>query len=682
MLFRLKNIWRVTFLVMVVFTLQSRADSLGEIRTDQARYSPGDSVNFNLEITELPGNSILKIEYLFLNRVVDSVSYYPGNAGNFEWVWQTPNDDFRGYLVVISLMQDAVISDRTVIGVDVSSDWSRFPRYGFLSAYPYLSQAGVDATIAELNRYHINGIQYYDWHYKHHLPLKGTPENPAGTWPDIANRTNYFATIKRYIDTGHLHGMKAMAYNLLYGAYEDAQNDGVQDEWRLFKDTFHSDPDFHDLPDTWASDIYLIDPSNPAWKNYIFDKMSDVFEALPFDGWHIDQLGDRGARYNYSGQRVDLNQTFLPYIEQTKDAMDVSLVMNAVNQYGQQDIAKSPVDFLYTEVWWPNETYSDLVFIILDNASYSENKLSTVLAAYMDRSLSSQSGYFNAPGVFLTDAVIFAAGGSHLELGEHMLANEYFPNNNLQMSEDLKNQLVHYYDFLVAYQNLLRDGGDFNQVYLTSENDISIKYYAQKGSVWNFSKLKGDLQIFHLINFKDATSLNWRDDTGTQPEPETISNTPVYFTTQEKVKSLWLATPDFNGGNPENLLFSQKNDTVYFEIPYLKYWDMLVAEYDVNTGIDDGDLIYPGQARMLGNYPNPFNPETRISFELNASMHIELSVYNIAGQKIATLANQKFTSGQHSVSWKPESSLASAVYFAVLKTNEGNVLFHKLLYLK
>ncbi|MGD9899955.1 MAG: glycoside hydrolase family 66 protein, partial [Calditrichaceae bacterium] len=656
--------------------------NLGEIHTDRAIYSPGDTVNFNLGINEAPDNSILKIEYFHLNRAVDSVSYSQVIAGDFGWAWKAPDMDFTGYLVDISLMQDTNLSDRTVIAVDVSSDWSRFPRYGFLSWYPYLDQASVDGTIEELNRYHINGIQYYDWHYKHHLPLKGTPDNPAYTWPDIANRTNYFATIKRYIDTGHEHGMKAMAYNLLYGAYEDAQNDGVQDEWRLFKDTFHSDPDFHDLPDTWASDIYLIDPSNPAWKNYIFDKMSDVFETLPFDGWHIDQLGDRGTRYNYSGQQVDLKQTFLSFIEQTRDALDVPLVMNAVSQYGQQDIAKSRVDFLYTEVWWPYENYSDLVYIILDNASYSENKLATVLAAYVNRSLSSHGGYFNAPGVLLSDAVIFAAGGSHLELGEHMLANEYFPNNNLQVSDDLKNQLIHYYDFLVAYQNLLRDGGDFNQVYLNSRNEISIKYYAQKGSVWNFSKLKGDLQIFHLINFKDAISLNWRDDSGDQPEPDTISNIPVWFTTQEKVNSLWLATPDFNGGYPEKLFFNQNNDTVYFEIPHLKYWDMIVAEYDVSTGFKYDDTIYPRQIRMLGNYPNPFNPETRIDFELNEAMHLELSVFNIAGQKITTLADQKFTPGKHSILWKPESGLASAVYFAVLKTTNGNVLFHKLLYLK
>jgi len=66
--------------------------------------------------------------------------------------------------------------------------------------------------------------------------------------------------------------------------------------------------------------------------------------------------------------------------------------------------------------------------------------------------------------------VIVAFGGDHLELGEHMLAQEYFPNENLAMRADLKDALVHYYDFLVAYQNLLRGGGAFDSPAVTSTN--------------------------------------------------------------------------------------------------------------------------------------------------------------------------------------------------------------------
>ena len=94
----------------------------------------------------------------------------------------------------------------------------------------------MDGIISRLNRFHINGLQFYDWHYKHHMPLKGTPENPAPTWKDIANRTNYFSTIEYYIEAAHNHNMKTMCYNLLYGALDNAESDGVSEQWYLFKD--------------------------------------------------------------------------------------------------------------------------------------------------------------------------------------------------------------------------------------------------------------------------------------------------------------------------------------------------------------------------------------------------------------------------------------------------------------
>lgn len=670
--FYLKNRLLVLYSLFYIFLMEAKADILGDIQTSQACYAPGDTIHFKLHLTEAPSGKRLKIDYYFLNQIVDSSSFCPADNDYFEWEWLAPDRDFQGYLIIISMIDADIVIDRIATAVDVSSDWRRFPRYGFLSDYSYLSQSSVDETIAQLNRFHINGIQFYDWQYKHHLPLKGTPSNPAGTWPDIANRTNYFATIKQYIDTGHRYGMKAMAYNLLYGSYEDAEADGAPTQWRLFKDTFHSNPDYHDLPDSWASDIYLMDPSNAAWRNYIFNKMADVFKALPFDGWHIDQLGDRGTLYNYSGQEVHLEQTFLMFIEQAKDSIGVSLVMNAVNQYGQQGIAQSPVDFLYTEVWWPNEHYADLVSIILNNCSYSKNKLATVLAAYVNRALSSQSGYFNPPAVLLTDAVIFAGGGSHFELGEHMLSHEYFPNNNLKMSDDLKKQLVYYYDFLVAYQNLLRDGGEFNQVYLKSKNSVYIRNFPQKGSIWNFSKLKDDRQIFHLINFTDVISLNWRDDAGGQPEPDTLKNIPIFFTTQKEVKALWLATPDFNCGSVQNLEFSQSGDSVHFEIPDLKYWDMIVADYITQTGLGEEKTIYSESIQLLGNYPNPCNHTATISYQLSGSSEVELVVYNILGQKIKTLVNISQPAGTYQVRFDT-NGLASGLYIYQLKAGKFSI---------
>lgn len=98
---------------------------------------------------------------------------------------------------------------------------------------------------------------------------------------------------------------------------------------------------------------------------------------------------------------------------------------------------------MYNEVWGKDNDrteakFSHLKTIIDENNEYSGNQLNTVFAAYMNYWLAENVGEFNAPGVLLTDAVMFALGGSHLELGPHMLCKEYFPNDNLKMTEALK----------------------------------------------------------------------------------------------------------------------------------------------------------------------------------------------------------------------------------------------------
>src|SRR5690242_11343518 len=211
--------------------------------------------------------------------------------------------------------------------------------------------------------------------------------------------------------------------------------------------------------------------------------------------------------------------------------------MNAVNQYGQQGISQAPVDFLYTEVWSPNDGYKDLANIIQYNDALTSNAKRTVLAAYMDYDLANNSGYFNTPGVLLTDAVIFAFGGSHLELGEHMLGKEYFPNNNLQMKPELKKALVSYYDFLVGYQNLLRDGGNFTTSSITSaDGKMKLNTWPpQLGQVSVLEKEFANRQVLQFLNFTGANSLNWRDTNGTQGVPVSITNARVQLTASKTV---------------------------------------------------------------------------------------------------------------------------------------------------
>ena len=547
------------------------------VTTDKACYSPGDEVVFTID-ESLPAT--VTIRYRHLNETIKEEA-----LSDTSWSWKVPATDYTGYL--IDLYEKKVGGEEKIYGsiaVDVSSDWSRFPRYGFLSDFGQMNSKAADAIVKDLNRYHINGIQFYDCQYDHHRPLAGTPEKPDSLWIEIGSRDTYLSTIKKYIEAAHSYNMEAMFYNLAYGALKDAKTDGVSDQWYLFTDRLHGTKEMFDLDNPpFKSDIWLVNPSNPEWQQYIADKSKDFLEVFDFDGYHIDQLGNRDKNlYAYDGTPVDLSVKFESFIQAMNTSLPgKKLVMNAVNQYGQKGIADSPVDFLYTEVWDPNNTYKDLASIITDNNSLSNGKKNSVLTAYMNYDLAKATGFFNTPGILLTDAVIFAFGGAHLELGEHMLCQPYFPNNNLKMRADLKEALVHYYDFMVAYQNLLRDGGTFNSPQLTSaDTQIELNNWPpQLNKVSVAGKNMGNKQVIHLINFTNAVTMNWNDAIGIQALPKTVENFNLDFTTPQTVKKIWMASPDYNLRLATEISFLQSGSKVSLTLPWLQYWDMIVVEY-------------------------------------------------------------------------------------------------------
>jgi dextranase len=638
------------------------------IESDKACYAPGDEVTFTLRLNSTSPSWRLNICYRQLFNII-STHLLTASAATLSWHWRVPDKDFQGYLLEVTLMSDTTILDQTTIAVDVSSDWSRFPRYGFLSKFPLLNPGEIENVISQLNRYHINGLQFYDWHYKHHLPLRGTPENPAQSWLDIANRTNYFSTVEGYIQTAHQYNMKTMAYNLLYGALENAAQDGVSEAWCLYTDAGRSRKDFLDLS-FWGHYIYIMDPHNPGWKSYILSEMHKVFQALEFDGWHIDQLGDRGDRWNYQGEPVVIKDAFKTYITEAKNTLNVPLVMNAVNQYGQETIAQSPVDFLYTEVWSPNTTFEALARVLTDNQNYSNGSLNSVLAAYVNYDLSDSPGWFNTPAVLMADAVIFAFGGAHLELGEHMLGHEYFPNNNLRMSDELKQSLIHYYDFLVAYQALLCSGGTLADHALTTSGTVRLNQWPPvRGAVAVTAKMAGTRRVYHLHNFVNASTLDWRDNGGTQHEPSVIQDLPLAFESGKEVVKLWYASPDFENGAPADLAFVQQDNAVAFNLPQLKYWDMIVVEYESSQPPPSGDAKGPCKDIFMleNNFPNPARQTTTIHYTLYTATRVTVKINNLLGQAVKTFINKEQPAGTYLLDLNT-AGLASGLYFYTLQT--------------
>lgn len=210
--------------------VKTTADLSLTVTTDKAAYKPGETVRFNVTDGTLPASA--RIRYRHGSEVIADE-----NLGSTSWTWTAPQADYTGYMADIYTVDGN--NQQTVyatIGVDVSSDWARFPRYGFIASYGSDRTSDVIASeLSFLNRCHINGLQFYDWQYKQHWPLGGTPGNLLESYKDIANRDNYTSVVKDYIVQAHSLGMKAMFYNLCFGAFDDAKADGVDDHWYIYR---------------------------------------------------------------------------------------------------------------------------------------------------------------------------------------------------------------------------------------------------------------------------------------------------------------------------------------------------------------------------------------------------------------------------------------------------------------
>ncbi|KPL04607.1 MAG: hypothetical protein AMJ90_00090 [candidate division Zixibacteria bacterium SM23_73_2] len=82
----------------------------------------------------------------------------------------------------------------------------------------------------------------------------------------------------------------------------------------------------------------------------------------------------------------------------------------------------------------------------------------------------------------------------------------------------------------------------------------------------------------------------------------------------------------------------------------------------------------PTRFILFQNHPNPFNPYTDIQYALPENYHVNLSVYNILGQKVKTLVDTKKQAGFHSVLWDGKDhrgeDVATGIYFYKIKTEE------------
>ena len=94
--------------------------------------------------------------------------------------------------------------------------------------------------------------------------------------------------------------------------------------------------------------------------------------------------------------------------------------------------------------------------------------------------------------------------------------------------------------------------------------------------------------------------------------------------------------------------------------------DSIFVENQI-TSVDYGNNFIPTNYELYQNFPNPFNPSTRISYSIPELSNVTLKVYDILGNEITTLVNEQKSPGHYTVQFNSKN-LSSGIYFYTLQT--------------
>jgi hypothetical protein len=130
--------------------------------------------------------------------------------------------------------------------------------------------------------------------------------------------------------------------------------------------------------------------------------------------------------------------------------------------------------------------------------------------------------------------------------------------------------------------------------------------------------------------------------------------------------------PNIQGYQMPNIL--QLNTYYWWRVKFFNalgqsLWSVVFKFKTRITGINLISSNVPQFYKLYENYPNPFNPVTKIKFDMPERDFANLTVYDITGRKIAELANQNFNAGSYEISWNA-NFLSSGIYFYRFSTSK------------
>ncbi len=279
--------------------LAVKVDTTVQAAPDKAFYHPDEGVTLEVNAS---GGTRVEATVRYLDQVVATLDASL-DGGSASLSWTPPEASGRGYGVDVRLLDaDGNTLATTETAFDVLDRWIQAPRYGFLTQFS-VGRNDADATMAWASTYHVNGLQFYDWQYRHEQLL---PPDGMEPYTDVLGRTHSLATVNQLIAAAHAHNIAAMPYTAIYGAsyaFYDQHPD-----WALFQPNGE--------PYDFAGFLKIMDPTpGSAWATHLLSQFADVLDRTAFDGIHIDQYGAPMRGRNADGELVNLETAFPAFID-------------------------------------------------------------------------------------------------------------------------------------------------------------------------------------------------------------------------------------------------------------------------------------------------------------------------------------------------------------------------------
>lgn len=254
--------------------------------------------------------------------------------------------------------------------------------------------------------------------------------------------------------------------------------------------------------------------------------------------------------------------------------------------------------------------------------------------------------------------------------------------NQFEFSIELHGEQYHDSYSLVFNENGTLDIDRYDAHKLFSLNDSSINLFSvhgsnllQKNVLPDQLESKIEIPLTYQVNGRSTLVFTWERprnvpngwditliDTEINREMDLTASGSYEFTIVEN--------QDRKRTNEQSLLNMQQSDDEDYRF-------MLAV--DPGTGSDNVNEFL-GSVKLYPNYPNPFNPTTYIPYELTEDAEVKLTVWNMIGQKVATLVDGMVKAGTYEETWNA-SDMPSGIYIARFEVN-GEVFTRKMTLIK